>query len=81
MDCKNVAENDESFNVMGFIEENTNVEISIRVFDDISKEKMERAEEYLDKLEGLIELEEENNDVCLKTYEEPHNISYENGRD
>ena len=48
---------------MGFIEENINEEISTRVFDDIRKEKVERAEEYLDKLEGAKELEEESNDI------------------
>ena len=30
----------------------------------MSKEKIERVEEYLDKLEGVIELEEESDDVC-----------------
>ena len=30
----------------------------------MSKENIERVEEYLDKLEGVIELEEESDDVC-----------------
>ena len=61
-DRRNVTEND-NVNVIGFIEENKNEEISTRVFDDLSKENIERVEEYLDKLEGAIELEEESNDT------------------
>ena len=49
---------------MGFTEKNKDEEISTNVFDDMSKEKIERVEEYLDKLEGVIELEEESNDIC-----------------
>ena len=63
-DCRNVAENDKNISIVGFTEERINEEISTKVFDDISKEKIERAEEYLDKLEGALELEEESNDIC-----------------
>ena len=33
------------------------------VFNKFDKESVERAEEYLDKLEGAIELEEEGGDI------------------
>ena len=33
------------------------------VFDKFDKENVEKAEEYLDKLEGAIELEEEGDDI------------------
>ena len=46
---------------MGFI---ANKEIkNTGVFDKFDKENVEKAEEYLDKLEGAIELEEEGDDI------------------
>ena len=48
---------------MGFTKGNKDEVISTGVFDDMNKESIEKAEEYLDKLEGVIELEEESNDI------------------
>ena len=59
MDCEEkVAEN---AGIVGFI---TNKEMeSMGVFNKFNKESVERAEKYLDKLEGAIELEEEGGDI------------------
>ena len=52
---------DEIAGIVGFI---ANKEIeSMGVFDKFDKESVEKAEEYLDKLEGAIELEEEGDDI------------------
>ena len=46
---------------MGFIK-NKEME-STGVFSKFNKESVEKAEEYLDKLEGAIELKEEGGDI------------------
>ena len=47
--------------IVGFIDNKENM--STGVFDKFDKENVEKAEEYLDKLEGAIELEEEGDDI------------------
>ena len=50
-------------NIVGFKEININKEETTGVFDKFDKESVEKAKEYLNKFEGVIELEEEGDDV------------------
>ena len=62
LDCRSGAENDKNndIDIEGFIKDKKD-----EVFDKMSKKSIERAEQYLDKLEGVIELEEESIDICV----------------
>ena len=53
-----VTRNDD---IVGFIDNKETKNMG--VFDKFDKENVEKAEEYLDKLEGAIELEEEGGDI------------------
>ena len=62
MGCKDVMEKtDGNADIVGFTENKERE--SMGVFNKFDKESVERAEEYLDKLEGAIELEEEGGDI------------------
>ena len=53
---------DGSNKCMGFNDDSKELE-TVGVFDKFEKENVEKVEEYLDKLEGAIELEEKGGDI------------------